>query len=65
MPHTFFASAIDLSHYGEKREGKSYLHPADIDHATVRDLERFIKISQTHPEAVIAPGYNRGTSGDG
>ena len=30
---------------------KSYLHKADIDHAAVRDLERFIKkISQIHPE---------------
>jgi len=28
-----------------KVRGKSYLHPADIDHATVRDLERFIKKS--------------------
>ena len=25
--------------------GKSYLHPADIDHATVKDLERFIQKS--------------------
>ena len=39
--------------------GKSYLHPADIDVTTVRDLVRFIKkISQIHTEIVTVPGHN-------
>jgi len=58
---------IDLSRYGEKY-GENHIYTlADIDRATSKDLERKTnkEISQTHSEAVIARGYNRGTSWDG
>jgi len=42
--------------------GKSYLRPASA-YATVRDLVRFVKVSQIHPEVIIAPGRNRETDG--
>jgi len=49
------------SYEWQQIRGKSYLHPADTDYATVRDLVRFIKkISQIHPEVVITGNFRGG-----
>ena len=64
MPHTFFASVIDLSHYGEKY-GENHIYTRQTLTMRWSGIWRDLSDSQIHPEVVIAPGYNWGISADG